>query len=98
VTIFGIAGFAQIINTNNQGINMTTQSDKARQTIIDKYGDWETYLTIRYRSPEEAAKRSEAASKAGKASQASGNAVRPFTDKQKAREAQRLSVEAKRKK
>jgi len=75
---------------------MITRAEKTRQTIIAKYGSWEAFLEQRYRNPKHAAKRSEAASKAGKAAQSKPNANRPFDNKEKAREAQRKSVEARR--
>lgn len=71
-------------------------SEKQLQTIVSKYGSYEAYLELRYRNPENAEKRREAARKAGKASQASPNAKRPFTDPEKAREAQKRGVEARR--
>lgn len=44
-----------------------TPHQKARQTIIDKYGSWEAYVKQRYLSPEKAEQRKQIASEAGKA-------------------------------
>lgn len=71
-------------------------NEKALKTIIEKYGSYEAFVQQRYHNPEKAEKRAMAASKAGRASQASKNAHRPFNDRQKAQAAQRKSLEARR--
>ena len=50
-------------------------NEKARQTIIDRYGSWEAYLEKRYRTPEARANQLKAASAGGKKS-----GSRPFRD------------------
>lgn len=69
---------------------MTTHSDKIKKTIIEKYGDWETYLALRYRNPKAKEDQKRAASLGGKAS-----TNRPFKDVEKAKEAYRKGIGAK---
>ena len=67
-----------------------TPQEKARQTIIEKYGSWEQYKAQRYYSvPEQT--RKERASKAGKASKGGG-----FNDPEVARKASEKSWENRR--
>ena len=61
---------------------MTKPFDKARQTIIEKYGSWEAYKAERYLHPSKAEERRQRASKAGKATK-----KRTFNDPKKASEA-----------
>lgn len=66
-------------------------NEKARQTIISKWGSIEAYNEWRYKRPENAEKRKRAASIAGKATK-----VRTFDDPKKAREASKKSWENRR--
>lgn len=60
---------------------MTEHSEKLRKSIIEIYGDWETYKAIRYHNPKAKADQKRAASLGGKASSS-----RPFKDPVKALE------------
>lgn len=70
---------------------MTKPHEKARQTIIDKYGSWEAYKAQRYLHPSKAEERRQRASKAGKATK-----KRTFNDPKKASEAGKKSWESRR--
>lgn len=58
---------------------MTKPHEKARATIIAKYGSWEAYKAQRYLHPSKAEERRQRASKAGKATK-----KRTFNDPKKA--------------
>ena len=69
-----------------------TPQQKARQTIIEKYGSWEEYKSFRYYKPGEEEKRSERGKNAIKHHQ--GN--RGFSDPEVARKASEKSWENRR--
>lgn len=59
---------------------------KAYNTIVEKYGSWEAYITKRYHDPEKAEMRKRVASLGGKAAP-----YRHFRDPEVARQAGRKS-------
>lgn len=75
-----------------------TPQERREQTIIDKYGSIEAFKEWRYQRPENAEKRKRAATIAGNASAQSPKAVRPFKDRELAKQANLKSQEVRRRK